>query len=123
MTRGLANSCHPARLREEKQRQRSPTSQVGRWRTHIGGGWKRGSHLGSGLHYQLTDQLGTRRVQTDPAGTPETDCRQLPYGDGLNCFAAPGAASTGAAGDDANPLHFTGKQRDTETGNDSFLAR
>jgi len=78
---------------------------------------------GSGLHYQLTDQLGTRRVQTDPAGTPETDCRQLPYGDGLNCFAAPGAASTGAAGDDANPLHFTGKQRDTETGNDYFLAR
>jgi RHS repeat-associated protein len=79
--------------------------------------------VGVGLHFQLTDHLGTRRVQTDPSGTPETDCQSLPYGDGLNCFAPAGAPATGASGDDATPLHFTGKQRDIESGNDYFGAR
>jgi hypothetical protein len=65
--------------------------------------------VGIGLHFHLTDHLGTRRVQTDPSGTPETDCQSLPNGNGLNCFSAPGAPSTGASGDDATPLQFTGK--------------
>jgi RHS repeat-associated protein len=79
------------------------------------------------LHFLLTDQVGTRRMQTNPAGTPESECQSLPYGDGLNCFAAPNAPGTA---DQANALYFTGKQRDAESGggsaysgNDYFGAR
>jgi RHS repeat-associated protein len=72
------------------------------------------------LHFHLTDPLGTRRVQTDPGGVPETTCQNLPYGDQLNCFSPIEAATTA---DDSTPLHFTGKERDTESGNDYFGAR
>jgi RHS repeat-associated protein len=72
------------------------------------------------LHFMLTDHLGTRRLQTDPAGTPEEACQSLPYGDGLSCVLAPNAPATA---DDANPLHYTGKERDTESGLDYFGAR
>jgi RHS repeat-associated protein len=78
-------------------------------------------------HFMLSDHLGTRRMQTDASGTPEQECQSLPYGDSLNC-AAP--ANAPATEDDANPLRFTGKQRDVETGggnsyagNDYFGAR
>ncbi len=43
------------------------------------------------LHFQLTDPLGTRRVQTNAAGEAELDCQSLPFGDQLNCFADPNA--------------------------------
>jgi RHS repeat-associated protein len=72
------------------------------------------------LHFQITDPLGTRRMQTDPVGQRETDCQSLPFGDFLNCFTDPNAPDTA---DDATPLHFTGKERDTESGNDYFEAR
>ena len=32
------------------------------------------------LHFQVLDPLGTRRLQTDANGTPETACQSLPYG-------------------------------------------
>ncbi|MDR3414518.1 MAG: RHS repeat-associated core domain-containing protein, partial [Formivibrio sp.] len=73
-----------------------------------------------GLHFHLTDPLGTRRVQTSSVGQPETDIQSLPFGNQLNSFPdqyAPGTA------DDSTPLHFTGKERDTESGNDYFGAR
>jgi RHS repeat-associated protein len=72
------------------------------------------------LHFQLTDPLGTRRMQTDAYGRPETDIQSLPYGDGLS--PAPDQYAPATA-DDATPLHFTGKERDAESGNDYFLAR
>jgi RHS repeat-associated protein len=88
----------------------------------------------AGLHFHLTDPLGTRRVQvsgniypTNASGTlfntvgqPETDIQSLPYGDGLYSYPDPQASATA---DDATPLHFTGKERDTESGNDYFGAR
>lgn len=72
----------------------------------------------------VTDPLGTRLVKADAQGVPEEDCRNLPFGDGLNCFADPNG--NGDA-DTSPPLHFTGKERDAETGeangNDYFGAR
>ncbi len=74
----------------------------------------------TGLHFHLTDPLGTRRVQTDSNGVAETACQSLPYGDQMNCFQVNNAPQTA---DNSTPLHFTGKERDTESGNDFFNAR
>jgi len=74
------------------------------------------------LHFHLEDALGTRRMQISgmPAnlGQPETDFQSLPFGDQLASY--PDACSDA---DDATPLHFTGKERDAESGNDYFGAR
>jgi RHS repeat-associated protein len=67
-----------------------------------------------GLHYQLADWEGTRRVQTSGSGAIEEMCSSYPFGDNLSC--------TGS-GNDATEQHFTGKQRDTESGNDYFKYR
>ena len=67
-----------------------------------------------GLHFYANDWLGNRRVQTDYAGVPEQTCTNLPFGDSLVCsdsLATP------------TEHHFTGKERDTESGNDYFGAR
>ena len=72
------------------------------------------------LHFHLSDPLGTRRIQTSSVGQPETDSQSLPYGDQLYSFPDQYAAPTA---DDATPLHFTGKERDSESGNDYFGAR
>ncbi len=74
----------------------------------------------NGLHFHLSDPLGTRRVQTDSNGVAETECQSLPYGDQFSCFQANNAPQTA---DDATPLHFTAKERDTESGLDYFGAR
>ncbi|MFZ0304505.1 MAG: Ig-like domain repeat protein [Terracidiphilus sp.] len=94
------------------------------------GQWQRSNVFGAskqlatfdtlGLHYQITDPLGTRRMQVSSVGQPETDIQSLPYGDQLNSYSDPLAPATA---DDATPLHFTGKERDTESGNDYFGAR
>ena len=65
-----------------------------------------------GYHYHLTDWLGTQRMQTSASGNEEERCYSYPFGDGLSC--------TGA---DATEHHFTGKERDQESGNDYFGAR
>jgi RHS repeat-associated protein len=65
----------------------------------------------NGLHFYLDDPLGTRRVQTDYAGVVEQSCTSLPYGDGESCTPTP------------TEHLFTGKERDTESGNDYFEAR
>jgi len=67
----------------------------------------------AGYHFHLTDWLGTKRMQTTASGNQEEVCYSYPFGDGLNC--------TGGA--DATEHHFTGKERDTESGNDYFGAR
>ena len=69
---------------------------------------------GKGVHFQLTDWLGTRRVQTDQLGNVEDTCTSQPFGDQMNC-SNPGI--------DASQHHFTGKERDAESGLDNFEAR
>ena len=68
----------------------------------------------TGLHFYLNDWLGTRRVQTDYAGVVQQTCTNMPYGNGLTC---------GNSLEFPTENHFTGKQRDSETGNDYFGAR
>ena len=65
-----------------------------------------------------TDWLGTSRVRTDYQYTSShgfwigQSCTSLPFGDGLNCSSPNYFA-----------LHFTGKERDSESGLDNFGAR
>jgi RHS repeat-associated protein len=63
------------------------------------------------LNFELSDWLGTRRVLTDSAGDVEQICHSLPYGDGEDCQPTP------------TEHLFTGKERDSESGNDYFGAR
>jgi RHS repeat-associated protein len=67
-----------------------------------------------GLHFYLNDPLGTRRAQTDYAGVLEQTCLSLPFGDALNCTNSVPFPTE---------HHFTGKERDTESGLDYFGAR
>lgn len=69
----------------------------------------------AGLHFYLNDALNSRRVQTDAAGFPEQSCQSLPFGDQLYC--------TGGSLSSPTEHHFTGKERDTESGLDYFGAR
>jgi len=88
------------------------------------GGWNRGEVYAGGRHvatyaasttyFDLRDWLGTERVRTTAAGVKCETVTSLAFGDGQ--------AVTGSCGD-PSPLHFTGKQRDTETGLDNFGAR
>ncbi len=78
------------------------------------------------LHFNLNDPLDTRRMQTNSAGQPELDCQSLPFGDQLYCFPDPGAPGDDPSEDATGSLtgiHFTGKERDSESGNDYFGAR
>jgi RHS repeat-associated protein len=70
------------------------------------------------LYFHLSDWLGTRRQQTDYAGNPVLNFAGLPYGDGLSTIPV---SNIDVA--DATEHHFTGKERDTESGNDYFEAR
>jgi RHS repeat-associated protein len=76
------------------------------------GGRLLATYDGFGIHFPLTDPLGTKRIQANAYGAVDETCFSLPYGDGLNCI-----------GDDATEHHFTGKERDQESGNDYFSAR
>jgi len=79
-----------------------------------------------GVHFYLNDPLGTRRAQTDYAGVLEQTCSGLPFGDGLACIPSTQYATQNhLAGSLQYPTehHFTGKERDTESGNDYFGAR
>jgi RHS repeat-associated protein len=70
-----------------------------------------------------SDWLGTERLRTWTGWSgllPET-CTSLPFGDNLTCLRAGGPA--GDPGGVASPLHFTGKERDSESGLDNFGAR
>jgi RHS repeat-associated protein len=63
------------------------------------------------VYFQLTDPLGTRRILADATGKVQQTCLSLPYGDGESCPPTP------------TEQLFTGKERDTESGNDYFGAR
>jgi len=78
-----------------------------------------------GLHFPLTDALGTKRVQMSALGTWEEQCTSLPFGNDVNNPNAAQCTLNGSAttADDATEHHFTGKERDAESGNDYFFAR
>lgn len=57
-----------------------------------------------------TDWLGTERLRTDPTGTPSGNWTSLPFGEGSSAL-------------NSSALHFTGQERDVESGLDYFKAR
>src|SRR6266481_2074032 len=76
-----------------------------------------GRHLvedGGGTNFSHSDWLGTERVRTTNTGTVCESIASLPFGDGQT--------TTGACYH-SSPLHFTGKERDSESGLDDFGAR
>ena len=68
------------------------------------------TYRGTNTYFALDDWLGTKRAEITPSGVLDTFF-SLPYGDGAG-------SSTGAT-----EQFFTGKERDSETGNDYFGAR
>ena len=64
-----------------------------------------------GLHFHLTDLVGTRRVQTDYEGVVEQTCASLPYGDGETCGSGP------------TEQLYAGLEHDDETGLDHAVYR
>jgi len=69
----------------------------------------------NGIHSNITDWLGTRRVQANSHGEVEETYQNLPFGELVpqnNTFFL-----------GATEHHFTGKERDTESGNDYMFAR
>jgi RHS repeat-associated protein len=87
---------------------------VGAWtRAEIYAG---GAHLvtytGGTTYFIHADWLGTERKRSNVSGATAETCTSLPFGDALNC-----------SGTDISPMHFTGKERDAESGLDNFGAR
>jgi RHS repeat-associated protein len=77
-------------------------------------------------YFALNDWLGTKRAEVGTIvgsnGSPQpcvSTFSSLPYGDGLT----PGSLAGYATCADATEHHFTGKERDIESGNDYFGAR
>jgi hypothetical protein len=84
----------------------------GTW-THsnmFAGGKLVGTYDAKGLHYALSDPLGTKRVQVNIAGEMDEYCTSLPFGNDLNnpytpsCIQTPNQLN---AHDDATEHHFT----------------
>jgi RHS repeat-associated protein len=79
---------------------------------------------GNKLHFALSDGLGTKRAQVTPTGVGtgmlELQFVTLPFG---NSLGNPRATDAYGSGTDATEHHYTGKERDTESGNDYFGAR
>jgi RHS repeat-associated protein len=79
----------------------------GRYLATYGGG-------ASGTTYFVQqDWVGTERARVLPNGDVYETCTSLPFGDGQTC----------SGGTDPSPNHFTGKERDSESGLDYFEAR
>ena len=79
--------------------------------------WAGAMHLGDDTpdgtnNYILSDHLGNLRAMYDSAGNQVETRQSLPFGEEQN-----------ATGTDVDPLHFTGKERDSESGLDDFGAR
>jgi len=72
------------------------------------------TYSGSTTYFSLNDWLGTKRAEATPDGGAVATFSSLPYGDGF---------SRSGSGSDATENHYTGKERDSESGNDYFGAR
>src|SRR5271157_5134911 len=73
-----------------------------------------------GLHFELADPLGTKRVQANISGQIEMSWVSLPFGDALTPILPPNPPSTPRG---ATEQQFTQKERDHESNNDYFFAR
>ncbi len=74
------------------------------------GGRHLASYAAGTTAFDHSDWLGTVRVSTGAAGSILNSFTSLPFGDALNTIGS-------------SPIHFTGKERDSESGLDNFGAR
>jgi len=90
---------------------------AGHWyHTNVFAGGKLLATYGGGsTYFALNDWLGTKRVETTPDGVTSACYLSLPFGSGLTTACA--------SGPDATEHHFTGKERDSESNLDFFMAR
>ena len=84
------------------------------------GGTLLASYHDSDIYFAFNDWLGTKRAEVSVTNSCGTMSNSLPYGDYLTPGALTGYSTQCA---DATEHHFTGKERDTESGNDYFGAR
>ncbi|MFZ0634436.1 MAG: RHS repeat-associated core domain-containing protein [Candidatus Acidiferrales bacterium] len=70
------------------------------------------TYWNSTTYFDHADWLGSERARSTYQGALAETCASLPFGDGLTC-----------SNSDPSPLHFTGKERDSESGLDNFIAR
>jgi RHS repeat-associated protein len=66
------------------------------------------------MYFTHADWLGTERARTTVTGSLCETISSLAFGDGMS--------TSGSCGD-PSPMHFTGKERDSESGLDNFGAR
>jgi RHS repeat-associated protein len=104
--------------------------QAGRWvqkfnspgNTQVEGniyaGGRHVATVGGGTNFSHSDWLGTERFRTTYAGAACESIASLPFGDGLTTTSPQYGACY-----HPSPLHFTGKERDSESGLDNFGAR
>ena len=89
------------------------------------GGKLLATYNGSDTYFALEDWLGSKRVEIDATGHCAATFASLPFGNtpsngnSYQLGTLPGYQLCG----DATEHHFTGKERDTESGNDYFDAR
>jgi RHS repeat-associated protein len=89
------------------------------------GEWNRGEMYAGSRHlatyrnsltyFSSVDALGSERARSTQNESSVEGCDSLPFGDDQYCYAS-------AAGN-VSPLHFTGQERDSESGLDNFTAR
>ena len=71
-------------------------------------------------YFAFNDWLGTKRAEVSSTVSCGVGFLSLPYGNSLTSTSLTGYGTTCV---DATEHHFTGKERDTESGNDYFGAR
>ena len=104
----------------------SGSSETWKHSNVFAGGKLTATYDAKGIHFPLTDPLGTKRVQVNALGQMDEYCTSLPFGNDIgNPLTASCQTVTNplGTGDDATEHHFTQKERDNETGNDYFFAR
>lgn len=79
-----------------------------------GAGKHLATYANSTTYFNEGDWLGTERARSGVNGSICETITGLPFGDGMN---------TSGSCSDPGPMHFTGKQRDGESGLDDFDAR
>jgi RHS repeat-associated protein len=84
------------------------------WEGKLLGSYSGTTYDQANWHYALNDWLGTKRVTTQANGSPWTSIFSGPFGD---------YQSQTGPGSDPSEHHFTGKERDAESGLDYFGAR
>jgi len=77
----------------------------------------------AGMGYVTGDHLGSTRVIANEQQTPTQRWDYFPFGETIPATLSGRSLVTGYGGTSSDPLEFTGKERDAETGLDYFGAR